>query len=159
MTTRMPAPQRIAPGDSDAALTGSAIVPVVDYLVPGDESPHLLAHVCDRCGAQYLARRNGCGQCAGTTFSRRSVEGRGTVKAFTVVWRDAPGIQTPFVSCLVDVGGGLVVKSNLIGIDPAKVDSRILGRPVELVTSRLDADSAGTVAIAFGFLLGAGEHQ
>lgn len=152
MTTRISAPQRIEPTDSDATVAGAGIVPVVDYLVP-DESPHLLAFVCDRCGAHYLARRNGCGHCAGTTFSRKSVEGRGTVKAFTVVWRNAPGIQTPFVSCLVDVGGGLIVKSNLIGIDPAEVDFRILGRPVELVTSRLDADSGGTVGIAFGFLL------
>jgi uncharacterized protein len=131
----------------------TTVVPVVNYFVPDAQSPHLLAWVCDSCGARYLERRNGCGRCAGTAFTRRPVSGSGTVKTYTVVWRNAPSVATPFVSCVVDLGDGLVVKSNLVGIDPALVDPGVLGQPVELVTSDLGTDAAGTVARTFEFTL------
>jgi uncharacterized protein len=129
------------------------VLPVVDYFVPDAESPHLLALVCDGCGARYLERRNGCGRCGGRTFSRCSVPKTGTVKAYTVVWRSEPGVSVPFVSCLVDVGEGLVVKSNLVGIEPDAVDVSVLGRSVELTTRDLGTDSNGTLALAFAFRL------
>jgi uncharacterized protein len=142
--------------NSDSTTSGQTVVPVVNYFVPEGQSPHLLAWVCDSCGARYLERRNGCGRCAGTTFTRRSVSGRGTVKTYTVVWRNAPNVATPFVSCVVDLGDGLVVKSNLMGIDPASVDPRVLGEPVELVASVLGTDVDGTVARTFAFRLTTG---
>jgi uncharacterized protein len=139
--------------NSDSTTAGQAVVPVVNYFVPEAQLPHLLAWICDSCGARYLERRNGCGRCAGTAFTRQPVAGSGTVKTYTVVWRNAPNVATPFVSCVVDLGGGLVVKSNLIGIDPAAVDPRVLGQPVELVASDLGTDADGTVARTFTFRL------
>jgi uncharacterized OB-fold protein len=130
-----------------------AVVPVVNYFVPEAQSPHLLAWVCDGCGARYLERRNGCGRCAGTAFARRPVSGSGTVKTYTVVWRNLPTVATPFVSCVVDLGEGLVVKSNLVGIDPASVGPHVLGEPVELMASDLGTDTEGTVARTFAFRL------
>jgi uncharacterized protein len=129
------------------------VLPIVDYFVPDAESPRLLALVCDKCGAQYLERRNGCGRCGGRDFSRHSVSRVGTVKAYTVVWRSDPGVDVPFVSCLVDFGEGLVVKSNLVGIDPDAVDVSVLTRPVTLVARDLGPDSIGTVALTFAFEL------
>lgn len=133
-----------------------AVVPVVNYLVLDEQSPHLLAWVCDGCGAKYLERRNGCGRCGGRAFSRHPVSGAGTVKTYTVVWRNAPTVATPFVSCVVDLDEGLVVKSNLVGIDPAAVDPSILGQPVKLVTSDLGTDADGTAARTFEFTLANG---
>ncbi len=129
----------------------TTVLPVVDYFVPDDESPHLLARVCDACGAEYLERRNGCGRCGGRQFSRRRAPTTGTVKAYTVVWRGPRSVEVPFVSCLVDLGDGLVVKSNLVGIDPATVDATVLGRPAELVTTDLPDDAEGTHARSFAF--------
>jgi uncharacterized protein len=129
----------------------TTIVPVVDYLVPDEATPHLLARVCDSCGAQYLERRNGCGRCGGRQFSRRPAPRAGTVMNYTVVWRSHPGVEVPFVSCLVDLGDGLVVKSNLVGVDPTTVDRTVLGRPVQLVTSDLPIDAKGTRARSFAF--------
>lgn len=136
-------------------MTG-AVVPVVNYFVPEAQSPHLLAWVCHGCEARYLERRNGCGRCAGQAFTRQPVSGSGTVKTYTVVWRNAPTVATPFVSCVVDLGEGVVVKSNLVGIDPASVDPSVLGQPVELVTSDLGTDADGTVARTFQFKLANG---
>jgi uncharacterized protein len=132
---------------------GPAVLPIVDYFAADAESPHLLALVCDGCGARYLERRNGCGRCGGRAFSRRPVPTTGTVSAYTVVWRSEPGVEVPFVSCLVDLGKGLVVKSNLVGIDPGAVDVTILGRQVELLAQELGTDSNGMLAITFAFRL------
>jgi uncharacterized protein len=129
----------------------SAVIPIVDYFVPDDDAPHLLARVCDACDAQYLERRNGYGRCGGRDFSRRRAPSAGTVKAYTVMWRGARGVEVPFVSCLVDLGDGLVVKSNLVGIDPATVDTTVLGQPVALVTNDLPGDAEGTRARSFAF--------
>jgi uncharacterized protein len=137
----------------ESTTAAQSVIPVVNYFVPEAQKPHLLAWVCDSCGARYLERRNGCGRCAGIAFTRQPVPGSGTVKTYTVVWRNAPSVATPFVSCVVDLGDGLVVKSNLIGIDPASVDPRVLGQPVELVTSDLGTDADGTVARTFAFRL------
>jgi uncharacterized OB-fold protein len=130
-----------------------AVAPVVRYFVADSEPPQLLAEVCDGCGARYLERRNGCGRCGATSFTRHPVVGSGTISAYTVVWRDAPGIETPFVSCIVDVGDGLAVKSNLVGIDPAAVDPAVLGEPVDLVVTDLGVDADGTMARSFVFAL------
>jgi uncharacterized OB-fold protein len=132
---------------------GPTVLPIVDYFAPDAESPHLLAFVCDGCSARYLERRNGCGRCGGRGFSRHSVPTTGTVTAYTVVWRSEPGVNVPFVSCLVHLGEGLVVKSNLVGIDPDAVDVTVLGRTVELVVRDLGTDSNGTLALAFAFQL------
>ena len=129
----------------------TTIVPVVDYFVPDDDAPHLLARVCDGCGAEYLERRNGCGRCGGREFSRRPAPRSGTVMAYTVVWRGEPSVEVPFVSCLVDLGDGLVVKSNLVGVDPSTVDTSVLGQPVELVSRDLPNDARGTQARSFAF--------
>jgi uncharacterized protein len=139
-------------------VTG-AVIPVVDYFVPEAKPPHLLAYVCDGCGARYFERRNGCGRCAGTAFARQPVPGVGTVKTYTVVWRNAPTVATPFVSCVVELGDGLVVKSNLVGIDPAAVDPSVLGQSVELVASDLGRDADGTVARTFAFQLVSGATE
>jgi uncharacterized protein len=132
---------------------GPAVLPIVEYFAADAESPHLLALVCDGCGARYLERRNGCGSCGSRSFSRRSVPTTGTVNAYTVVWRSELGVDVPFVSCLVDLDEGLVVKSNLVGIDPGAVDVTVLGRQVELVTRDLETDSNGTLAVTFAFRL------
>jgi uncharacterized protein len=136
-----------------AAATTLNVLPVVSYFVADSESPHLLAEVCDGCGARYLERRNGCGRCGATSFARRPVKGSGTITAYTVVWRDAPGIETPFVSCIVDLGDGLAVKSNLVGIEPSAVDAEVLGEFVDLIMIDLGPDANGTVARSFAFEL------
>ena len=65
--------------------------------------------------------------------SRASGAGRlaneGTVRTFTIVHRAAPGVPTPYVSVVVDLDGGGVVKANLLNVepDPANVAHRHAG--------------------------------
>ena len=74
----------------------------------------------------------------------------GELRAFTIVHRAAPGVPTPYVSAVVDLEGGGVVKANLVNVDPDP-DNIKLGMPVRLTTFVAGTDDDGTEAIAFGF--------
>src|SRR5680860_1653958 len=125
-------------------------IPIVDYLVLDDGAPHLVAQTCTECGAQYFDRRNACARCGKRSFEVRSLGDGGAVRSFTIVHRAAPGVPTPYVSCVVDLDGGGVVKANLINIepDPDRVDA---GMRVRMTTFPVGTDDDGTEAIAFGY--------
>ncbi len=119
-------------------------IPVVDYLVLG-ERPHLLSQVCSRCAALYFDRRNACAKCFGAEFTTRVLANEGTLRAFTVVYR----VKRPYVSVIVDLDGGGVVKANLLGvINPEQITA---GMPVVLDTYVAGTDDEGTEAVAFGY--------
>ena len=123
-------------------------VPLVDYLVLGD-APHLEANECTSCGARFFGRRNACANCSGSTFARAAVATEGEVKAFTIVSFAAPGIDVPFVAALIDCDG-TSVGANLVNVEPDPEHVH-LGMKVQLVTTSVGTDSAGTEAIGFGF--------
>lgn len=123
-------------------------VPLVDYLVLGDE-PHLVARRCTECGAPYFDRRNACAACEGSEFRSVAVPTEGEVRAFTIVTFAAPGVPVPFVAAIVDCGG-ISVKGNLVNV-PADAGHVTLGMKVRLTTYPLGTDAAGTEAVAYGF--------
>ena len=123
-------------------------VPMVDYLVLGDE-PHLEANECVACGARFFDRRNACASCSGVEFRKAKVATEGEVKAFTIVSWAAPGIPAPYVASVVDCDG-TSVRANIVNTPPDP-DHVSLGMKVRLATFPIGTDSAGTEAIGFGF--------
>ena len=123
-------------------------VPLVDYLVLGDE-PHLVALECTACGARFFDRRNACASCSGTEFTTTAIPTEGELRTFTIVSLAAPGIAVPFVAGVVDCGG-TSVRGNLINVDPDPEHVH-LGMKVRLATYSLGADDDGTEAVGFGF--------
>ena len=123
-------------------------VPLVDYLVLGDE-PHLVAQQCTACGARFFDRRNACASCSGTDFTTTTIPTEGELRTFTIVSLAAPGIAVPFVAGVVDCGG-TSVRGNLINVDPDPEHVH-LGMKVRLATYSLGADDDGTEAVGFGF--------
>jgi uncharacterized OB-fold protein len=123
-------------------------VPLVDYLVLGDE-PHLVAYECASCGARFFDRRNACAKCFGTEFARVPIVTEGVLRTFTIVAYAAPGIPVPFVSGVIDCDG-TSVRGNIINTeaDPEHVHT---GMKVRLATYSLGTDDNGTEAIGFGF--------
>jgi uncharacterized OB-fold protein len=123
-------------------------VPLVDYLVLGDE-PHLVAYECASCGARFFDRRNACAKCFGTEFARVPIGTEGVLRTFTIVAYAAPGIPVPFVSGVIDCDG-TSVRGNIINTeaDPEHVHT---GMKVRLATYSLGTDDNGTEAIGFGF--------
>jgi len=123
-------------------------VPLVDYLVLGDE-PHLRAHECTNCGARFFDRRNACASCFGTSFKDVDIVTEGELRAFTIVSLAAPGIPVPFVAGVVDCDG-TAVRGNVINTEPDP-DHVKLGMKVKLTTYVVGSDDNGTDAIGFGF--------
>jgi uncharacterized protein len=126
----------------------TAQVPLVDYLVLGDE-PHLLAYECTSCGARFFDRRNACAACFATNFDRRPIGTEGVLRTFTIVAFAAPGVPVPFVAAVVDCDG-TSVRGNLINVEPDPEHVRT-GMKVRLATYSLGTDDNGTEAIGFGF--------
>jgi uncharacterized OB-fold protein len=126
----------------------AAAVPIVDYLVLGDD-PHLVAKECTSCGARFFDRRNACASCSGTEFAEVDLPTTGELKAFTIVAFAAPGVPVPFVAGLVDCDG-TSVRGNVINTEPDP-EHVTLGMKVRLATYVVGTDDDGTEAIGFGF--------
>lgn len=125
-------------------------IPMVDYLVLDDGEPHLVSNECEKCGALYFDRRNACAKCGKAgPFKKRKLGSEGTLRSFTVIKRGAPGVP-PFVSSVIDLTGGGVVKANLVEVEP-EPDKISLGMKVRLSTFVAGKDDDGTEAVAFGF--------
>jgi uncharacterized protein len=124
-------------------------VPYVSYLSL-DGEPHLIAHECASCGALFLDRRNACANCGARVFHGRDLANTGVLRAFTIVHRASPGVTVPYISAIVDVDGGGVVKANMVGVDPDPANLA-LGMKVKLTTFPAGTDSDGTEAVAFGY--------
>ena len=124
-------------------------VPYVGYLSLGSD-PHLVANECSSCGALFFDRRNACANCGGREFAPRRLANDGVLRAFTIVHRASPGVQVPYVSGIVDLDGGGVVKANIVSV-PAEPASLSLGMKVKLTTFPIGVDSAGTEAISFAY--------
>ena len=128
-------------------MTGQ--LPYVSYLQLGDE-PHLVAQECQSCQALYLDRRNACARCGRTEFAARRLADDGSLRAFTIVHRATPDVKVPYISAIVDLDGGGVVKANLVGVEPDPGEVR-LGQRVRLTTFEVGTDSEGVAAIGFGY--------
>ena len=126
----------------------TATIPLVDYLVLGDE-PHLVAHECTNCGARFFDRRNACAACFADEFRMVDIATEGELQAFTIVSFAAPGVPVPFVAGMIDCDG-TSVRANIINVEP-DADHVKLGMRVRLATFALGTDDDGTEAIGFGF--------
>jgi uncharacterized protein len=124
-------------------------VPYVGYLSLGDD-PHLVASACGTCGALFFDRRNACASCGGRNFATRRLANTGVLRAFTIVHRASPGVAVPYVSGIVDLDGGGVVKANIVGVDP-EPGSLTRGMRLKLTTFAVATDAEGTEAVAFGY--------
>jgi len=141
-----------------AAPIGAALVsrpmaqiPVVNYLDLSGDTPLLVAQKCSDCGALYFGRRNACAKCFSTRpFERQELARTGSVRAFTIVQRAAPGVKAPYVSAIVDLDGAGHVKANVINVEPSP-EAIKTGMPVRLTTFTLGTDDEGTEAIGFAF--------
>jgi uncharacterized OB-fold protein len=129
-------------------MATATVVPLVDYLILGDE-PHLEVNECTACKAHFFDRRNACANCSGTEFTKVVIPNEGEVRSFTIVTFAAPGVKVPFVSAIIDCGG-TSVRANLVDVE-ADPEHVTLGMKVKLSTFSMGTDSAGVEAIGFGY--------
>jgi uncharacterized OB-fold protein len=111
--------------------------------IPESGDPYLQASKCKSCGAITLKSRMACAKCGGrNTFEPYRLSNKGTLHAFSIIYRAFPGIEVPFVSAIADLEGGGTIKTNLIGVepDPAKIKLGMNVDVVYQVTPRKDAE-------------------
>jgi uncharacterized OB-fold protein len=125
-------------------------IPIVDYLVLDDGEPHLVANRSVVSGALYFDRRNADAKTGEPGFEKQRLANEGVVRTFTIVHRAAPGVPTPYVSAVIDLDGGGVVKANLVNVEPDP-DDVATGMRVRMTTFPVGTDDNGTEAIAFGY--------
>ena len=116
------------------AAEATGPLPVVDFLkIPDSGDPYLEGHRCKNCGAIYLGARDNCAKCAARgSMEKIKLSNHGELYSYSIVYRSFPGIETPYVSAIVDLEGGGTVKGNLVDVeaDPKNIQ---FGMPVEVV--------------------------
>ncbi|MDY6829524.1 MAG: Zn-ribbon domain-containing OB-fold protein [Pseudomonadota bacterium] len=137
---------------SEATATAGPL-PVVPYLkLPEGGSPYLEGTKCGNCGAVYVGPRRACSSCfSRDQFETIRLQNTGKLYTYTIVYRSFPGVETPFVSAVVDLDGGGTIKGNLINVDP-NPESIPFDMPVRVVfkdAGRKDAEGNSYTAYFF----------
>jgi uncharacterized OB-fold protein len=100
--------------------TTAELKPAVSYLkYSTDGKPYLAGSKCRKCGETFLGDRDVCAKCGSRNqMEHKPLSDTGKLYNYTVVYRSFPGVQTPYVSAIVDLEGGGTVKGNLIEVEP-----------------------------------------
>jgi len=104
----------------EAAAAEKKPLPVVPFLkIPEKGEPYLEGVRCSACKAVFLGARDVCANCgARKQLEALRLSNKGELYVYSITHRSFPGIETPYVSAVVDLDGGGTVKGNLIGIEP-----------------------------------------
>jgi uncharacterized OB-fold protein len=134
----------------DAAAT---LAPATRFIRIADSGKaHIEGHRCGSCGAVYLEPRMACARCSARGgFTAFEASSRGVVHTYSIVHRSYPGIKTPFISVIVDLDDGLVLKGNLEGVDP-KPSKDLFGMPIRVAFKTLEQKaSSGAPYVTYFF--------
>jgi uncharacterized OB-fold protein len=85
-------------------------------------------------------------------FEELRFSDHGTLRAFTIVFQTAPGIEVPFIAAVVDLPEGTAVRANIGGVEPDgdKV-AALLGKKMEMYTEKVRTDQEGNDVIVFKY--------
>jgi uncharacterized OB-fold protein len=128
-------------------------LPVVPFLkIPDGGAPYMEGLKCEKCGEVFLESHAACPNC----FARDSMKvyrlaDTGKLYNFTVVHRNFPGVEVPFISAIVDLDGGGTLKGNLVDMVPSP-EAIKFDMPVKVVyrdAGRKDKDGASYLAYFF----------
>jgi uncharacterized protein len=130
-----------------------AIKPIISYLkLPENRDPYLEGWRCENCGETFIEPRQACSHCLVRDRMRPvQLANSGKVYNWTIVHRNFPGVEVPFISVIVDLDGGGTVKGNLVGIDPDPTKV-VFNMPVKVVYRQVEqTDAEGNLYISYFF--------
>ena len=118
----------------------------------GGGDPFLEGMRCGACGEVVVGDFAACPACgARERLKPLPLDHRGKVLSFTIVHRSFPGVQTPFVSAVVALDGGGVLKGNLVGVDPTP-DAVRVGQSIDVrICEAPRRDAQGRRYLAYEF--------
>ena len=106
--------------------------PDLDPFWQGCKRREFMLQHCKSCGKYIWHPRMFCGNCQSSDLEWVKSNGTGTVYSYTTVYQAAHSFfrdRVPYVVAYVRMDEGVQVMSNLIDVDPAKVE---IGMPVEV---------------------------
>ena len=108
-------------------------LPITPLLqIPKSGDPFLQGFKCKKCDAISVKAHMACGKCGGRgTVEPHRLSNKGTLHAYSIIYRAFPGIDVPFISAIADLEGGGTVKTNMVGIDPDP-EKITLGMDIEI---------------------------
>jgi len=129
------------------------IVPYLQLPKAEGEKAYLAGIKCKSCGAAYVGKRMACGKCSAVDdFEDLRFSDHGTLRAFTIVYRTAPGIEVPFIAAIIDMPEGTAVRANIGGVEPeGEKVAALLGKKLEMYTEKARTDQEGNDVIVFKF--------
>ncbi len=137
--------------------TISAPQPLASFIkMDARGKPFLEGVRCRQCGEVQLEPRRACPKCCAISMlapARLAEIGR--LFSYTIVHRSFPGIETPFISAVVELDGGGFLKGNLTGVEP-KPEALRFDMPVRVkfdhpkVSGKPDLDVVRYVFVPMG---------
>ena len=112
----------------------------------------LLGLKCHQCGAYTCPPKIVCSACTSHDLEIVTLNGKGTVRTFTVIYIAPQGYQSPYIVGMIELDEGPWVMGNIMGIDPEKATMDLIGKRVKIGHKVFPGDifSAGEqVAMAF----------
>jgi uncharacterized OB-fold protein len=98
-----------------------------------DGQPYVEARRCSNCQAVVTSNPYACPSCGKrNTLVPFKASNKGVLHSYSIVYRSFPGVQTPFISAIVDVEGGVTLKGVLRNVEP-KPEAIKFGMPVKVV--------------------------
>jgi len=106
-------------------------MPFIKYNERGD--PFVEGRRCSVCKAVMTANPLACPSCgARDSLAPFAASDKGVLHSYSIVFRSFPGVQTPFISAIVDLEDGVTLKGVLRGVEP-KPEAIKFGQPVKVV--------------------------
>ena len=120
--------------DVDKQNTETKVRPVVGLLkIPENGDPYLEGLRCTKCEAVYTKKQTHCASCCSRDcLVPYKLSNTGTIHTYTIIRRTFPGIDVPFISTVVDLDGGGVLKGNLINV-VAEPENIKFNAPIKIV--------------------------
>jgi uncharacterized protein len=108
--------------------------------IAGNGAVHVEGKRCSACGAIAMRETLACPSCGGRgTQQIFHVSKEGRLHSYSIVHRSFPGVKVPFVSAIVEMDDGSVLKGNLREVKP-NPEELLFGMRVKMVF-----DDAGRV--------------
>jgi uncharacterized OB-fold protein len=136
---------------TETAAGPTPAAPYIKYGARGDL--HIEALRCEDCGAASLLTHAACRHCGSRKEQLAYVApNSGVLEQWTVVARSFPGVKVPFVSAIVRLDDGPLLKGVLREIDPDPEAIKV-GAKVKVVFDDANGavDKAGNPYVCFFF--------
>ena len=117
-----------------------------------DGTPYLAGAKCKACGHVFVGERTACAKCtARDQMQSVHLALTGKLYVYTIVYRDFPGVKTPFIDAIVDLDDGAHLKGTLIGVSPDP-DSIAFDLPVKVSFREVEpVNQPGTPYLSYVF--------